>query len=124
MLLLAVKANKMKLEIFINKLKKTPNTIEFSDTMSVVDENYKFEPTAFKNGTLENAEGQNSGSCKLFAFAKNQKLSKEETLACFGQYYFDDVLKDPNGTGHQNIRNFMNTGFDGLSFEGIALVKK
>lgn len=114
----------MNLESFKKKLKEDPTTIVFTETMSVIEENYKFKPTAFKNGTLENAEGQNSGSCKLFAFAKAQGLSKDETLACFGQYYFDDVLKDPNGTGHQNIRNFMNTGFDGLSFKGNPLTKK
>ncbi len=114
----------MNIDTFINKLKNTPKAIEFSETMSAVEENYNFTPTAFKNGTLENTEGQNSGSCKLFAFAKAEGLSKEETLACFGQYYFDDVLNDPNGDGHQNIRNFMNTGFNGLSFEGSALVKK
>ncbi|WP_298550377.1 HopJ type III effector protein [uncultured Algibacter sp.] len=114
----------MNIESFKTKLKHTPKQIEFSETMSVVDENYEFTPTAFKNGILENAEGQNSGSCKLFAFAKAQGLSKDDTLACFGQYYFDDVLKDPNGDGHQNIRNFMKTGFEGLSFEGITLTKK
>jgi len=114
----------MNIEAFKNKLKSTPKTIEFSETMSVVEENYEFTPTSFKNGTLENAEGQNSGSCKLFAFAKEQDFSKEETLACFGKFYFDEVLNDPSGTGHQNIRNFMNTGFDGISFSGIPLKEK
>ncbi|PWH84007.1 type III effector [Algibacter marinivivus] len=114
----------MNIESFKNKLKETPKQIEFSETMKVIDENYTFSPTAFKNGILENAEGQNSGSCKLFAFAKEQGLSKDETLACFGQYYFEDVLKDPNGEGHQNIRNFMETGFEGLSFKTNPLIKK
>ncbi|MDG1728559.1 MAG: HopJ type III effector protein [Algibacter sp.] len=114
----------MKLKVFIDKLNETPKAIEFSETMAVIDETYNFTPGAFKNGTLENAEGQNSGSCKLFAFAKIQEFSKEETLACFGQFYFDEVLKDPNGTGHQNIRNFMNTGFEGLNFEGNPLKEK
>ncbi|MEW4922177.1 HopJ type III effector protein [Algibacter sp. 2305UL17-15] len=113
----------MKLETFINKLKNTTKSIAFSDTMAVIDQTYEFKPTAFKNGTLENAEGQNSGSCKLFAFAKLQGFSKDETLACFGQFYFEDVLEDPNGEGHQNIRNFMKTGFEGLSFEKNPLKK-
>ncbi len=111
----------MTLETFINKLRNTPESIDFSETMAVIEANYKFTPTAFKNGALQNEAGQNSGSCKLFAFAKWQGFTKEETLACFGQYYFDEVLNVPNGTGHQNIRNFMNTGFDGLSFEGEPL---
>ena len=95
------KANRtlnMKIKSFKTKLKKTPKQIEFSETMQVVDTYYNFTPTAFKNGTLENGEGENSGSCTLFAFAKVQAFTKEETLACFGQFYFEDLLKDPNGT--------------------------
>ncbi|MDO6808228.1 HopJ type III effector protein [Zobellia galactanivorans] len=114
----------MTIDTFIKKLKSTPEAIEFSETMSVIEAHYHFTPSAFTNGTLENAEGQNSGSCKLFAFAKDQKLSKEETLACFGSYYFNDVLDDPEGTGHQNIRNFMQTGFQGLVFSQDPLKKK
>ncbi|MFT5906514.1 MAG: hypothetical protein ACI9E1_002124, partial [Cryomorphaceae bacterium] len=30
----------------------------------------------------------------------------------------------PTGTGHQNIRNFMNHGFDGLAINGTALSEK
>ena len=60
----------------------------------------------------------------MFAFAKLQGFIKEKTLACFGQYYFDEVLQNPKGSGHQNIRNFMNTGFDGVFFEGIPLKEK
>ncbi|WNH08744.1 HopJ type III effector protein [Thalassobellus suaedae] len=114
----------MTIETFINKLRSTPKAIAFSETMEVIEANYLFTPTAFKNGDLQNDAGQNSGSCKLFAFAKLQNFTKEETLACFGQYYFDEVLLDPNGTGHQNIRNFMNTGFDGLVFENESLIQK
>ncbi|MGS0525916.1 HopJ type III effector protein [Zobellia nedashkovskayae] len=114
----------MTLYNFIQKLKTDPETIEFSETMAVIDANYDFTPTAFTNGTLENAEGQNSGSCKLFAFAKEQKLSKDEVLASFGSYYYNDVLKDAEGKGHQNIRNFMKSGFDGLSFSQDPLKKK
>lgn len=106
------------------KLQNTPKNIDFSETIAVIEAKYDFTPTAFKNGMLMNASGENSGSCKLFAFAKKEGFSKEETLACFGQYYFDDVLKDANGDGHQNIRNFMKTGFEGLSFEDEALTEK
>lgn len=106
----------MTIELFKNKLKNAPKTIEFSETMRTIEVHYNFFPVAFSNGTLQNKSGENSGSCKLFAFAKAQGLSKEETLACFGKFYFNEVLNDPNGSGHQNIRNFMKTGFDGLSF--------
>jgi len=111
----------MNIEAFKEKLKATPKEIGFKDTMAVVEANYNFVPTAFTNGTLRNEAGQNSGSCKVFAFALKQGLTKDETLACFGTYYFDEVLNDIEGNGHQNIRNFMKTGFEGLSFEGEAL---
>ena len=119
-----IKILKMNIGFFKNKLKNNPKSIEFCETMSVVDKHYNFTPTAFKNGSLENSAEQNSGSCKLFAFATSQNLSKEETLACFGEFYFKDVLKKPDGEGHQNIRNFMKTGFEGLYFENTALTEK
>jgi hypothetical protein len=56
-----------------------------------------FSPTAFENGILHNAAGENSGSCKLFAFAM-QNLSEAATLSCFGAYYQEDVLGDLEGT--------------------------
>jgi hypothetical protein len=114
----------MTIESFLEKLKQTPKTISFAETIAVIEENYDFTPTAFKNGELYNAAGENSGSCKLFAFAQMQNLSKVETLACFGAYYFEEVLGNPEGTNHQNIRNFMKTGWDGIQFEGVALALK
>ncbi|MFD2530091.1 HopJ type III effector protein [Polaribacter marinaquae] len=113
----------MIIQEFKTKLKSNPSAILFADTMQVIEDNYNFTPTAFKNGTIENKAGENAGSCKLFAFAKLQKLTKEETLFCFGEHY-KNVLEDANGTSHQNIRNFMNTGFDGLTFESEALTLK
>ncbi|MCL5246403.1 HopJ type III effector protein [Cellulophaga sp. 20_2_10] len=114
----------MTLDQFKEKLQNNPTAIAFTDTMQVIEDNYTFTPTAFKNGSLDNKEGENSGSCKLFAFALKQELSKEETLACFGTYYREDVLQDPNGNGHLNIRNFMQTGFKGLAFSADALKEK
>jgi hypothetical protein len=114
----------MTINTFLDKLKQTPTTITFAETIATIEENYIFIPTAFKNGEQYNAAGENSGSCKLFAFALLQKFSAAETLACFGAYYFEEVLGDPNGTNHQNIRNFMKTGWDGIQFEGEALELK
>ena len=114
----------MNIKEFKEKLTQFPTQISFSETMAVIDENYDFTPTAFKNGGTYNKEGENSGSCKLFAFAKIQQFSQEETLACFGSYYFEDVLKNPEKNDHQNIRNFMKTGWNGILFEGEALKLK
>ncbi|TDE06528.1 HopJ type III effector protein [Flavobacterium hiemivividum] len=114
----------MNIDSFLEKLNQTPQEITFAETITVIEENYNFSPTAFENGLLHNAAGENSGSCKIFAFAELQKLSEEATLSCFGAYYYDDVLKNPEGTNHQNIRNFMKTGWDGIAFYGSPLELK
>ncbi len=111
----------MKITDFLEKLNQTPESIQFSDTMEVIEANYTFTETAFTNGDTFNEAGQNSGSCKLFAFAKLNQLSKEETLACFGDYYRKDVLENPSGTDHANIRNFMKYAWEGIEFKGEAL---
>ncbi|MGY8913958.1 MAG: HopJ type III effector protein [Flavobacteriales bacterium] len=92
--------------------------------MAVIEDNYYFDPVKFINGNLVNEAGQNSGSCKIFSFAKLQDLNKSETLACFGDYYHHDILQNPFGEDHQNIRNFMRTGWEGMTFEREALTKK
>ncbi|MEJ1221448.1 HopJ type III effector protein [Sediminicola sp. 1XM1-17] len=114
----------MSIADFLKKLGTAPNDITFMDTMEVIEEHYYFEPVKFTNGRMVNEAGQNSGSCKLFSFAKLQGLNEAETLACFGDYYRCDVLKNPQGEDHQNIRNFMKTGWGGVAFEKDALTKK
>jgi hypothetical protein len=114
----------MSITSFLEKLKQTPSAITFTETIAVIEENYDFIPTAFDNGTQHNDAEQNSGSCKLFAFAKLQNLSQAETLACFGAYYFEEVLENTEGTNHQNIRNFMKLGWEGIKFEGEVLALK
>ena len=114
----------MILSQFLDKLNSTPSEISFQETIAVIETNYEFTPTKFKNGETVNEAGQNSGSCKLFAFAKLQNLSKDQTLACFGDYYRKDVLENPDKTDHQNIRNFMIYGWEGIVFEGEALKAK
>lgn len=111
------------IENFLNKIKSNPELITFQETIEVIESNYNFTPTTFKNGNQINNAGENNGSCKIFAFAKIHQLEKDQTLALFGSYYFDDVLKNPDGNDHQNIRNFMNFGWDGISFEGEAFKK-
>ena len=114
----------MRIEDFLNKLRTQPNSISFNETIETIESNYDFRPVRFSNGSVVNEAGANSGSCKLFAFAKQQQLSKEETLACFGDYYRVDVLQHPDASNHANIRNFMITGWEGISFDGEALQLK
>ncbi len=111
----------MTLESFLQKLKDNPENIEFYDTMDIIDSQYFFTPTSFKNGDLVNEAGQNSGSCKVFSFARIHGLTTEQALACFGGYYRDDVLKHPDNDDHQNIRNFMKSGWARIEFDSEAL---
>jgi hypothetical protein len=114
----------MQLDAFLTKLTTTPEQISFAETIATIDANYEFTPTAFRNGELENAAGQNSGSCKLLSLATLHNLSPVQTLHCFGEYYRTDVLQHPDATDHQNIRNLIRFGLEGVRFEGVALTLK
>ena len=106
------------------KINQAPETLTFPEVIAHIDAHYDFTPTRFTNGTAVNEAGQNNGSCKIFSFAQVQGLTKEQTLALFGDYYRVDVLGNPSGTDHQNIRNFMQSGWEGIRFEGTALKEK
>ena len=114
----------MTLEQFLN-LVHSDDLIEFEQTIEIIDTNYSFTPTGFHNGLGEhqifNEAGQNTGSCKIFSFARAHQLSADHTLKLFGRYYRDDVLKNPQGKDHANIRNFIRDGWDGIQFAGNAL---
>ena len=107
------------LKNLLNKIKSN-QPVFFPETIAHIDENYTFTPTTFKNGNQMNNAGENNGSCKIFAFAQLNQLTKEETLSLFGDFY-QDVLNTPDATDHQNIRNFMIFGWDGIQFESTAL---
>lgn len=110
--------------MILAQLKSNRETIQFNNVISFIDNHYDFTPTLFKNGNIINETDQNNGSCKVFSFAKLNDLSEEETLFLFGDFYRNDVLRNPEGIDHQNIRNFIKFGWDGISFEGEALRKK
>ncbi len=99
--------------------------IDFTDIMAIIAEHYHYQPTEFSNGIdddkLTSAAGTNEGSCKIFAFAQLHDLTPEQTLNLFGAYYHQDVLQNPHGTDHQNIRQFMKYGWNGISFKNKAL---
>jgi hypothetical protein len=115
----------MSLAPFLEKINNNL-PVSFDETIAIITENYHYHPTEFINGlqehTLINQAGTNEGSCKIFAFAKIHQLDQQHTLNLFGEYYRLDVLNDPQGTGHQNIRNFMKYGWEGISFKGEALM--
>lgn len=109
---------------FLDKIKAQPDQIDFNEVIAYIDENYIFSPTAFKNGETYNEANQNNGSCKIFSFAKKINLTKEQTLNLFGDFYRKDVLENPEKEDHQNIRNFIKFGWEGISFVGDALKNK
>ena len=112
----------------IEALENKPKSVEFDQLIAVITKNYDYQPTRFTNGAgkamVINDAGTNEGSCKLFSFGLIKQLSDVEMLACFGKYYREDVLQHPEGTDHANIRNFMQTGWDGIKFDQPALVEK
>ena len=112
------------LQEFFAKLRN--KDVDFEDTIHVINTLYDYQPTRFANGittVVMNEAGQNEGSCRIFAFALLNNLNEQETLACFGRFY-QEVLNDPQGSSHGNIRNFMRDGWAGISFEGKALTAK
>lgn len=112
----------MTIETLIHHLNQT--AVEFSKVIAVIDACYDFHPTRFTNGNQVNEAGENNGSCKIFYFAKINGLSEQATLHAFGKFYTTDVLEDPEGTSHANIRNFMKYGWSGIKFEAEALTAK
>lgn len=117
----------MSLSLFLQKVKNN-EPVSFNETIATISENYHYTPTEFRNGLNErrliNPAGVNEGSCKIFAFAKLNGMDQQQTLNLFGDFYRQDVLNDPEGSGHQNIRNFMIYGWEGITFSGEALALK
>ena len=114
----------MVLKEFLENVTNKPDQIDFNDTISVIEEYYHYTPCSFSNGHVKNEAGQNEGSCKIFAFAKLHDLDQQQTLHCFGKFYRDDVLNDPDGESHQNIRQFIQHGWDAIHFDDTPLVSK
>lgn len=118
----------MTIESLLEQLDNAPETVSFEQVISTIGRHYHYRPTRFRNGIegdrVINEAGSNEGSCKIFAFAKLQNLSPDQTLACFGKHYREDVLAHPEGQDHQNIRTFMRHGWGGIEFDADALRRK
>jgi len=112
---------KEQVTILIEKLKT--HSLSFKEVIEHIESSYQHQPTAFKNGEAYNEATQNQGSAKVFAFAQLNNLSEGDTLYLFAEHY-KSVLDTPDGTDHQNIRQFMANGWKGVVFEGQALTAK
>lgn len=107
-----------------DKIKNTPEQVQFKEVIDVIEREYDFTPTAFTNGEQNNAINENNGSCKIFSLASLLQLNETETLHLFGDFYRVDVLENPTGEDHQNIRQFMMHGWKGITFPHSALIAK
>jgi len=111
-------------ELFNANVEMDADELTFEEVMENIDEHYEDGLIEFKNGDMINAAGENMGSAKILSYAALSGMDKDTTLKLWGQYY-REVLADPDGDSHQNIRNFMKYGWDGVPFEnGIALTRK
>ncbi|AYC31817.1 HopJ type III effector protein [Pseudomonas cavernae] len=95
----------------------------FAATLAFIAAHYDYQPSAFVNGAVSNAAGQNEGSCKTLGLALLEGLSLEEALQAFGEHY-RSVLATPDDSDHGNIRALMETGMSGVRFEAQPLTRK
>jgi len=108
----------MNLQDLLQELKA--KQIVFKDVLAYIEERYDYTPSAFTNGSQKNGESENQGSARVLYFAKLNYLFQDDTLQLFAEH-FDAVLSTPDGTDHQNIRQFLVNGWDGVSFEKEVL---
>lgn len=98
--------------------------VEFQETISLIDGLFRVTPCAFRVGlsphTIENAAGVNTGALRVLAFGKLLGLDQQTTLQLFGRHY-RDVLDNPHGDAHANIRAFIRDGWAGVEFLGEPL---
>jgi len=92
----------------------------FEDTLALIERYFEYRPAGFHNGPLFNAAGENAGSCRVFALGRYCNLNESDTLRLFAQHY-QQVLDEPAGDSHGNIRQFIGTGWSGIRFDGEPL---
>ena len=95
----------------------------FADTLAFIAEHYDYQPQAFSNGEVQNAAGQNEGSCKTLGLALLEGLSDAEALLAFGEHY-RSVVATPEGTDHGNIRALIAHGLAGVKFSAQPLTRR
>ena len=95
----------------------------FADTLAFIATGYDYQPQAFNNGGVENAAGQNEGSCKTLGLALLEGLTDEEALLAFGEHY-RSVVATPAGNDHGNIRALITHGLAGVKFTQQPLTRR
>ena len=93
-----------------------------ADTVKMIDNEFDYFEVPFNCGDAQNAINENATSGKIFSLALIAGLDKDTTLNLFGEVYRD---LSPSGSDHQNIREFIKSGIDGLKFPtGYCIVSK
>ena len=95
----------------------------FAETLKYIADYYDYSPSAFSNGDLQNAAGQNEGACRLIGLALLEDLNLQETLLAFGEHY-RSVVASPDAQDHGNIRALMNSGLSGVRFAEQPLQRR
>ena len=108
------------LQAFLRSLERGDG--QFADSLAFIARHYHYQPQAFRNGELDNAAGQNEGSCKVLGLALLEGLSDAQALLAFGEHG-RSVLATPEGNDHGNIRNLLAHGLAGVRFEQPPLTR-
>jgi hypothetical protein len=87
--------------------------------MAVIEDHYNFNQQLLRTVYNTMLPEKTQDLVNYFALCGTSGTNSEGTLFALA-YYFEDVLGNPNGTDHhQNIRNFMKTGWDGIAFTEV-----
>lgn len=107
---------------FADRISQGGKVQSIEETLALIDTHYNYFEVPFTNGDLVNPANTNIGSAKIFSFGILTRMDEKAVLRLFGPMV--DTLA-PGGTDHQNIRNFMKYGWDGVKFTtGLAIVSK
>lgn len=90
----------------------SPSVLDLDEVVGMIDTLYECTPTAFSTGEVQNKAGENERSLKVLCWASLVGLSTEEALTLFGNLYTE---LDPDGHGHQNIRQLVAHGINSFS---------
>ncbi|MFZ5756236.1 MAG: HopJ type III effector protein [Pseudomonadota bacterium] len=105
--------------------RSTDSSLMFQEVMSTIRRHYECTPVAFSVGEstpspVRNPAGTNAASSQLLAFGKRLGLDEQTLLGLYAEHY-RDVLADPAGSNHANIRAFMTGGWAGVSLPADPL---
>lgn len=98
--------------------------VQMDDVIAVCDREFEYTDSSFSVGAVENKVGTNVKSSKILSFAYLTKMDTETALKCYGEVY-REVLVDPDGDSHGNIRALMKGGTECVKFPfGLSLTPK